>query len=89
MENLADVTSLGSAPYIPAASDISDIMGHTQAPQMLNHQTSNGNNGNGNNGNNNASNGGGLMSHDLMGSMHHQQSHNINNIKQDYGLTPL
>lgn len=91
-ESMADVTSLGNLPYIPAASDVSDMMGHAQnipqqqqqqQQQMLNHQTNN-------------NNGGNLMglSMDVMHQQQPQQppthSHQQSmNIKQDYGLTAL
>lgn len=87
LESMADMTSLGNMPYIPAASDVADMM--AQGPpqqqqqsqqQMLNHQTNN--NGN-------------LMGLS-MDAMHPSQQSPPNhshqqtiNIKPDYGLTAL
>lgn len=88
---MADMTSLGNMPYIPAASDVADMMAQgppQQSQQMLNHQSVTNNN-----------NGGNLMSLS-MDAMHlsqqqqspqnhsHQQHQTIN-IKTDYGLTAL
>lgn len=88
---MADVTSLNNLPYIPAASDVTDMMAHgqQQSQQMLNHQTAT----------NNGSNLMGLSSMDSMHQSnqsppthphhHQQQQQQSMNIKQDYGLTSL
>lgn len=99
LESMGDMTSLGNLPYIPAASDVADMMAQgppqqqqqqqQQSQQMLNHQTVTNNN-----------NGGNLMglSMDGMHSTQQQQQHSPSNhahqqqtinIKTDYGLTAL
>lgn len=90
LESMADMTSLGNMPYIPAASDVADMMAQgppqQQSQQMLNHQTVTNNN-----------NGGNLMglSMDAMQQQsspnhsHQQQQQQTINIKTDYGLTAL
>lgn len=93
LESMGDMTSLGNMPYIPAASDVADMMAQgppqQQSQQMLNHQTVTNNN-----------NGGNLMGLS-MDAMHpsqqqqsppthnHQQQQQTINIKPDYGLTAL
>ena len=84
LESMADMTTLGNMPYIPAASDVADMM--AQGPpqsQMLNHQTVTNNN-----------NGGNLMglSMDAMQQQsppNHSHQQQTINIKTDYGLTAL
>lgn len=83
---MGDVTSLGNLPYIPAASDVADIMAHThnltQQQQMLNHQTNNNNN------NSNVGNLIGLSMDAMQQSPTHSHQQSLN-IKPDYGLTAL
>lgn len=100
LESMGDMTSLGNLPYIPAASDVADMMAQgppqqqqqQQSQQMLNHQTVTNNN----------NNGGNLMGL-TMDAMHSQQQQQPQqqsppththqqqtiNIKPDYGLTAL
>lgn len=83
------MTSLGNLPYIPAASDVADMLAHTQqTQQMLNHQAATNNN-----------NGSNLIGLSMDGMQQQQRSspthvkHEVFqanlNIKQDYGLTAL